>query len=1166
MKKLRKFLNASVMVMTILAMSGLGMFSPNFANAAASAGDLIKMEGNTSVYYFDGAKRFVFPNEATYFSWYSDFSGVVTIPSSELQSYLLGGNVVMRPGTKLVKITTDPKVYAVEANGVLRHVQTEAQAIALYGSNWATRVVDVPDAFFTNYSIGTPLASGNVPAGSLVKNAGSSSVYYFDGTNYRMIGSEAAMTANRLSFNNVLTISNAITAGGNAITGMESALVKTSQGGATGPVVTGSGLMVSLNSSTPVSQAVPQTASRVPFSKVNLTAANDGSVTVDSITVKRTGLTGNANGIKVWAEKEGVSLSSKRTLSNDEAILIFTPALFVPAGQTITIDVLAELNAVTGNGALGIVSASAVSATAAAVTGSFPITGNLMSFTDYNVAKLDFDGNNGSYTVKVGDENVELGKFNIDFGNVSRDVVVSSLSLRNAGLEDLKDVVMNLYLENSGKKVSHNATFDGRYATFKMMDGGMEMLKDDGNQSFTIKGDVIGKNSIGTGNSIELSLNKAEELVAHEKATGFGIIPTVTGGKEVSSIVIEAGNVSVSKKSTSPSGEETVIANAKGVVVLLANIKADEMISAEGLVVDYSGTGTTTDSLIWYTDAFSNIKVYLNNVLLDSFDPELTSSKNFTTGADANTREIESAFTLNKGDNEVKITVDVKSNAKAGYTFSATLDADTHSDFLEMPEYVSNGNAVNNVDGKATGATIKVAGAQLDVANNDGYENNRPVVQGTDDVSLGKFAVKATNDKATITSVKVGVNTGDAASTTVANISGMKLFVDGQQVGTTRNFTSTGAEFTGLSFDIAQNTTKVFELKGNFSSSAAGDTFTNFKANVAFSANDSLGKNITTGTRSANTTQFKVTKGGTLSVAAGASTPNSTILVAKAGIEQEVAQFTLTSVNDSSNIKEIAITNSASTKTDRVSSYKLYVGSILIDTVTPFGHDATFYITNDKLIVPSNGTTDIVIKAIFNDIGVADQTGKDLKVRIVSMDAKSSNGTTIAGLTALNKDAKEMAIRKTKPTFSKVSGIVGDAGGEQEMVRFTVTADSNEKLRLDTLVFLFEGNASGTEAIEGKTAKLYEVGDSTAKATATVSATSSATFAPEVEVSGTKTFYVVANTNTMPKDARVGITLNTSENTNVIWKEYFVSGYAGVTAANALYLTAFPISGGSMTY
>ena len=187
------------MVLSIIAMSGLTV---NTAKAAAQAGDLIKMDGLSSIYYLgNDGKRYVFPSESVYFSWYSDFSGVVTIPASELQSYPLGANVTMRPGTKLVKITTDPSVYAVTPNGVLRKIQSESDAITLYGTNWSKMVVDVADAFFTNYTIGTPLPSGQYPAGTLLKNANNASIYYFDGTNYRMIGSEADFTANRFNFN-----------------------------------------------------------------------------------------------------------------------------------------------------------------------------------------------------------------------------------------------------------------------------------------------------------------------------------------------------------------------------------------------------------------------------------------------------------------------------------------------------------------------------------------------------------------------------------------------------------------------------------------------------------------------------------------------------------------------------------------------------------------------------------------------------------------------------------------------------------------------------------------------------------------------------------------------------------------------------------------------------
>ncbi|HNW20102.1 MAG TPA: hypothetical protein PKL05_02585, partial [bacterium] len=209
-----------ILGLAIVALAGFGKIGTT--KAAAQPGSLIKMNGLSSVYYLgaDG-KRYVFPNAPVYFSWYKDFSGVVTISQSELESYPLAANITMRPGTRLVKITTNPKVYAVEPGGILRAIPDEAAAKALYGDNWNKRVSDVADAFFTNYRTGNPLAANEVPAGSLVKNAGNATVYYFDGTNYRSIANEAAFNANRFSFDNVLTISNAITAGGTTITANE---------------------------------------------------------------------------------------------------------------------------------------------------------------------------------------------------------------------------------------------------------------------------------------------------------------------------------------------------------------------------------------------------------------------------------------------------------------------------------------------------------------------------------------------------------------------------------------------------------------------------------------------------------------------------------------------------------------------------------------------------------------------------------------------------------------------------------------------------------------------------------------------------------------------------------------------------------------------------------
>jgi len=112
-----------------------------------------------SAIYFCGANgmRYAFPNPNVYLSWYDNFDGVTVISREEMAAIPLGGNVTYRPAVRLVKFTTDPKIYAVAQNGALRWVTTEEVANALYGSYWATTVHDINDAFFTNYRIGSPL-------------------------------------------------------------------------------------------------------------------------------------------------------------------------------------------------------------------------------------------------------------------------------------------------------------------------------------------------------------------------------------------------------------------------------------------------------------------------------------------------------------------------------------------------------------------------------------------------------------------------------------------------------------------------------------------------------------------------------------------------------------------------------------------------------------------------------------------------------------------------------------------------------------------------------------------------------------------------------------------------------------------------------------------------
>ena len=130
--------------------------APN-SNPPCVSGTLIK--GSLPAVYYCGAdgKRYVFVNAPAFFSWYPDFSTVRTVSDSTLANIMIGGNITYRPGSRMVKILSDPKVYVVARGGVLRWVETEAAATRLFGNNWNAMIDDIPDCFFVNYKAGAPI-------------------------------------------------------------------------------------------------------------------------------------------------------------------------------------------------------------------------------------------------------------------------------------------------------------------------------------------------------------------------------------------------------------------------------------------------------------------------------------------------------------------------------------------------------------------------------------------------------------------------------------------------------------------------------------------------------------------------------------------------------------------------------------------------------------------------------------------------------------------------------------------------------------------------------------------------------------------------------------------------------------------------------------------------
>ncbi len=149
-----------------------------FEHSAASLlkpGDLFRGVSFEMVYYLasDG-KRYVFPSKDTLVSWYSTgqdlldgksdvCNRVKLISDVDLAGTIIGGNVSIRPGTYLVKIDSDPVVYAISRNRTLHAIgwqgptdyPIEGQyAEMIFPGTSLQRLRIIPDAFFTNYWMG----------------------------------------------------------------------------------------------------------------------------------------------------------------------------------------------------------------------------------------------------------------------------------------------------------------------------------------------------------------------------------------------------------------------------------------------------------------------------------------------------------------------------------------------------------------------------------------------------------------------------------------------------------------------------------------------------------------------------------------------------------------------------------------------------------------------------------------------------------------------------------------------------------------------------------------------------------------------------------------------------------------------------------------------------
>jgi len=1012
---------------------------------AATDGDLIKMNGLSSVYYLKGGKRFVFPNESTYFSWYSDFNSVKTIAQSELESYPLGGNVTIRPGTKLVKITTNPTVYAVEPGGTLRAIASEAAAMDLYGAMWNKIIVDVADSFFVNYTVGTTLTAGVFPVGQIVNPAGSMDLFYWDGTNFRKFSNESAFLANGFDYKFVVTTTKTVTAGGTAIVGAEAALMNTAGGvnNGNGTPVGGSALTVALAGNTAASNTVLQNQSIANMATFNFTASSDGASIVKTVKIKRTGISSDTALSNVYLYDGSTKLTDAGSISAGYVTFSDNSGLFtVAAGATKAITVKADIAANTGNVGVSINAASDIIANGATISGTFPMTGNLMSMTSVTDLATAVAGTVASSgNINAGTMGVTL--WSDTFTISQRDVKLTDVNFRQIGSIAKDDIQnMNLYVDGVKVGTALASLSDTNRAHFDL--SATPATLQTGNRTVELRGDIIK----GSNKTFSFSLQTASDISFVD--SNYGVNISATGlPQTTTSATINNGSLVITADPTFSTTQ--VMKNQSNVTFAKYTFKAyGEDMKITTLNADVLLTGATGATTTAATDGINNLAIFVDGAQVGSSQNALqtVTGNNFNPVKTYGTTNL---FTVKAGATatvEIRGTLVMNSGSTTVTTATSKL-VSVSGAFQGLTSYNTSGGA-----SYATKTLTIVSSGYSSVSLNNAYATNQTQVNNVLKQKIGSFTISAgTLEGITVTNIAINFpvsasNNSMATTTFASNVSNMYISeAPNSPVGnpsiTTANVTNFPVNFT-----LAVGQSKVIDVFADIASMTTAETLTPSMAITARTATTNLVADVTA------TAGQKITyTSGTLANPTKVANLSINKLVT-GGTTDNVGVFNFVATNGAATIKSLRFFVD-----DATSISSITVGGATAPIVNLGGgqYGALF---NEALniVVPVGSTgLNVPVTAAYNAIGT--NAGTTRVSPTVSIDGMSyqignaapstfSSGLAIAGMTNV------VVASVPTVTLAAVAGGGVLNASNQEVMRLQVTAPSSGPINLKQFMVL----------------------------------------------------------------------------------------------------------------
>lgn len=1080
----KKTFTWAVVVATIAwAMSAAFIAIPLTAQAATvTAGDLIRGTvkspyGGYPVYYYgsDG-KRHLFPTQSTYASWFgTDFSTVKVLTEAEVGAIPLGGNVFIRPGSRLIKEEgPDTKVYAVAKGGVRRHVSTEASAASLFGAEWSKGVVMIPTGFFSGYTDGSMISV----AADYDKAAALASA--------PDVGTDMGLSATPVA-----------------------------------ATPTGA-LSAAMASDSPAAAVLPQSSTSTSVMKFTVTAgATAATISSASFRVVGVGASGDFNNVYLF--EGGTRLTSGRTVASQTRTVEFSNlGLSVGANASRTITVVVDVSADATSGDTHAFELTSLGTTAS-VSG-LPLRASTLSIGSQDVSTVTIQRGTDPSGPTIGQKNVAIAEFRLTAG--TNDVEVRRITATVGGTVSMSDITMFELWQGStklggGTVSSDRVVFDMSSAPYTIPQGA--------NRMFTIKADVGGRG----GRTITTYVDSTypTDLLVVDKTYGYGALITFTsfGAAATASATPATGGSFV----TTIGGRTTVAFNgppaadvSRGVqdaTLYKFSMSAGEQaveVRRLGLTIAGSAGGFVRGST--GTRYFTDIKVKNMDTGAVVMGPKEHASANSaaTTGAtpcaSSGTLCFTDTFTIDSGKTlNLVVTADTANAEDAAADeyfdegYQVTLEAFGTSavrevstgQYLAVADIVGGGIAVQGNTMTVRTSSLTVAMASTPVSGS--------TVRGLQGVNMAGFSFTAgTSSAAKVTQVVLSGEGNDTSSAFGGDGTGSvddlilsaSLWEDATQVGTTKSPTSTGTiTFDNLSWNIAAGTTKKLVVKVNLATTlmAGASDFVTLGlpiANVTSQDVDSNSITATMGTpdpANANGASnfLTVNSAGTLTVALDGDTALPSLAVSGA-MNVPMLRAKFTAARESYLIKKVRVVNtSATTGTADSASADDMVGTVKLSYKKQDGTTATatgvltngiadvsgleFYVGNDKTEVlavnadiadlnVATGRTAVETPRFGLDFGITGDTNFEA-VGIGSNTTLMLGTDVTAGTSFTNDtDAKDADVVgyeayavKSKPTVTLSSASPSGASlpGNNEVLRFTVAADASSDIELARITF-----------------------------------------------------------------------------------------------------------------